>query len=479
MRRVLLATLAAGLVALLLTAASAQAHPLGNFTINHLTQVRVDDDAITLRYILDLAEIPTFQARNLSRAQMLARAQKQVADGLQLRVDGRPVAVQPAGTPLLSFPPGQGGLKLTRIELPLRAAVRSARRVDIRDGTYAGRIGYTAVVAQPGHGTAVRSSTTAEDPTGGLRRYPAKTTQRPLAQRSATLTIQAGSGTLVAPRYEGGDQVTTRNSAGDGFAGVLEDAAAGKTTLLLLLLAALGWGAVHALSPGHGKAMVAAYLVGTRGTNRHAVVLGVVVTVTHTIGVFALGLITLLAAQYILPEDLFPWLKLISGLLVVGIGGAILRSRWRQHRARAPGDQAHGHGHAHGHSHAPPEHGLVSHSHGGSAHHHHHVPDAVTWKGLISMGASAGLIPCPSALVVLLGAIAQHEIALGLLLIVAFSVGLASALTALGLLVINARHLTSRINAPAGLVTALPAASALVIVALGCLLTVQAAPGLL
>ncbi len=95
------------------------------------------------------------------------------------------------------------------------------------------------------------------------------------------------------------------------------------------------------------------------------------------------------------------------------------------------------------------------------------------------MGASAGLIPCPSALVVLLGAIAQHEIALGLLLIVAFSVGLASAMTALGLLVINARRLTSRINAPAGLVTALPAASALVIVALGCLLTVQAAPGLL
>ncbi|MFN2450659.1 MAG: hypothetical protein ABR508_12880, partial [Candidatus Baltobacteraceae bacterium] len=171
MRRVVLATLAAGVVALLVTAASAQAHPLGNFTINHLTQVRVDDDAIALRYILDMAEIPTFQARNLPRAQMLARAQKQVADGLQLRVDGRSVAVHPAGTPRLSFPPGQGGLKLTRIELPLRAAVRSPRRVDIRDGTYAGRIGYTAVVAQPGRGTAVRSSTTAEDPTGGLRHY--------------------------------------------------------------------------------------------------------------------------------------------------------------------------------------------------------------------------------------------------------------------------------------------------------------------
>ena len=131
----------------------------------------------------------------------------------------------------------------------------------------------------------------------------------------------------MAPRGEGGDFTTTRDGESDGFAGLFEDAAAGEGVLLLLLLAAFGWGALHALSPGHGKAMVAAYLVGTRGTARHAVALGATVTVTHTIGVFALGLVTLALSQYILPEDLYPWLNLVSGLLVVVIGAGVLRSR--------------------------------------------------------------------------------------------------------------------------------------------------------
>ena len=217
-----------------------------------------------------------------------------------------------------------------------------------------------------------------------------------------------------------------------------------------LLLAAFGWGALHALSPGHGKAMVAAYLIGTRGTARHAVGLGAVVTVTHTIGVFALGLVTLLLSQYIVPEDLYPWLTLISGLLVVIVGIGVLRSRLR----------AHSHSHSHHHHH----------------HHHHHVPDRVTWKGLIAMGAAAGLLPCPSALVVLLGAIAQHQVALGLLLIVAFSAGLAMTLTALGLMVVFARRAVSRVSIPSGVTTALPALSAVVIVGVGFVLTLQAIP---
>ncbi|MBA3745899.1 MAG: hypothetical protein H0W96_00140 [Solirubrobacterales bacterium] len=486
------ALLAAVLFTGLLAPTTAGAHPLGNFTINHLTQVSVGKDAIALRYILDIAEIPTFQARHLSGAQTLSRARAEIARGLEVRVDGRRVTVQAAGIPQLSFPAGQGGLKTTRIELPLRAVAASARRVEIRDRTYAGRLGYTALVAKPGDRTAVRSSVSSQDPTDGLRRYPATVIARPLAQRSATLTVQDGSGTLLAPRYEGSEEVTTRYGTKDGFAAVFEDATKGNTTLLLLLLAALSWGALHALSPGHGKAMVAAYLIGTRGTSRHAIVLGAVVTITHTIGVFALGLITLLAAQYIVPEDLFPWLKLISGLLVVAIGAAVLRSRWHVHRARQAhevghrtGADQHSHAHtvqpsahaAHDHAHAH-AHGALGHSHE-SVHHRHHPPDTITWKGLIGMGASAGLIPCPSALVVLLGAIAQHEIALGLLLIVAFSIGLAGALTALGLLVVHARHVSSRISMPAGLVSVLPAASALVIVALGCALTIQAAPDLL
>jgi nickel/cobalt exporter len=465
-------------VALALSAADAEAHPLGNFTVNHLTEVAVADTGVQLRYILDIAEIPTFQARHQTRAQILQRARQEIARRLVVTVDGRRVALRSAGTALLSFPRGQGGLNTTRIELSLRAAAAGSRVVGLHDATYPDRLGYTALVARPGRGTAVRSTVSSEDPTRGLRTYPPSAVQRPLNQRSATLKARDGDATLVAPRFTGGDTVTTQSRAGDGFAGVFEDAAAGKTALVLLLLAALGWGALHALSPGHGKAMVAAYLVGAKGTSRHAVVLGAVVTMTHTIGVFALGLITLLLAQYILPEDLFPWLTLVSGLLVVAIGLAVLRSRVRYHHAQ----QAHRHAHdnepAHGHSHDEHHHRHdADHAHG-PHNHRHDVPDTITWKGLIGMGASAGLIPCPSALVVLLGAIAQHQVALGLLLILAFSVGLAATLTALGLLVVHARRATTRLNVPRRLVTALPAASALAIVGLGCVLALQAAPKL-
>jgi nickel/cobalt exporter len=472
MRRLVALLILAAMVPAL-SATDADAHPLGNFTVNHLTEVGVAADGVRLRYILDVAEIPTFQARQQSRAQILQRAREEVDRRLVVTVDGRRLALRNAGTALLSFPRGQGGLSTTRIELPLRAAATGAQVVQLRDGTYPDRLGYTALVARPGTGTAVRSSVSSEDPTRGLRVYPASAVQRPLDQRTATLKVRAGDATLVAPRFAGGDTVTTQMGAGDGFAGVFEDAAAGKTALILLLLAALGWGALHALSPGHGKAMVAAYLVGSKGTSRHAVVLGAVVTITHTIGVFALGLVTLLLAQYILPEDLFPWLTLASGLLVVAIGLAVLRSRVRYHRAQRAHRQAHEHQHAHEHSHEHHDHSDGSHGH------RHDVPDAITWKGLIGMGASAGLIPCPSALVVLLGAVAQHQVALGLLLILAFSVGLAATLTFLGLLVVHAHRVTTRLNVPQRLVTALPAASALVIVGLGCVLTLQAAPKLI
>jgi ABC-type nickel/cobalt efflux system permease component RcnA len=466
----------------LLSAGAAHAHPLGNFTVNHLTQVAVTGDAVQLRYILDVAEIPTFQARHRSRAQVLADARREVGRGLVVTVDGAPVVVRDAGAALLSFPPGQGGLRTTRIEIPLRAAASGGHVVVMRDDTYEDRLGYTALVARPGAGTAVRSDVSSEDPTGGLRRYPPVAVQRPLRQRTATLEVRDGDATLVAPRLRGGDTVTTRSGAGDGFASVFEDAAAGSSALILLLLAALGWGAVHALSPGHGKAMVAAYLVGSNGTSRHAVVLGAVVTLTHTVGVFTLGLVTLLLAQYILPEDLFPWLTLVSGLLVLTIGLAVLRSRVTYHRAQRAHRHAHERRHQHGgdgpehhHEHG---HGQAHHQHG-AAGHDHHVPDTITWRGLVGMGASAGLIPCPSALVVLLGAVSQHQVVLGLVLIVAFSLGLAATLTTLGLLVVHSRRLTASLRVPQRLVTALPAASALVIVALGCMLTLQAAPNLL
>jgi nickel/cobalt transporter (NicO) family protein len=503
LRRALLVTIFA-LAVLGLTSPGATAHPLGNFSVNHLAKVKVSSDRVDVHYILDQAEIPTFQERGERRSELLASKQAEITQGLTLRVNGREVPLELASPGRLTMPRGQGGLLTTRLELSLSGAVEDPHNVQLQDRTFPGRVGWKAIVAEPGEGTAVRADAPSGDPTRGLRRYPDDLLDSPLDRRTAVFEVEPGDGSLAAPRAEGERTVTTRDASGEGFAALFDDAAAGEGVLLLLLLAAFGWGALHALSPGHGKAMVAAYLIGTRGTARHAVGLGVTVTITHTLGVFALGLVTLLLSQYILPEDLYPWLTLVSGLLVLTIGAGVLRARirWARDRraatavgAAAPADHGpsaeatlHSHGpgdrghHHHGvlgrllphHHHDHHDHSH-SHAHG---HHHSHEPDhTVTRRSLIGMGAAAGLIPCPSALVVLLGAIAQHEVALGLLLIVAFSIGLAGTLTGLGLLVVYARRMLPRLRADGRLATVLPAASALAIVIVGCVLTAQAVPG--
>jgi ABC-type nickel/cobalt efflux system permease component RcnA len=295
----------------------------------------------------------------------------------------------------------------------------------------------------------VRSSVPDREPTDALRRYPRDRISSPADRRVARLAVAPGHGTVVAP---GPDDVgaVSADRAGGGFARLFDDAAAGRGVLLAFLLAAFGWGALHALSPGHGKAMVAAYLVGTRGTARQAVLLGATVTVTHTIGVFALGLVTLALSAYVLPEDLYPWLNLVAGAMVVTVGLGVLRMRIR---------------------------GARRHHHHDHDHHHDHE---LSRRGLLAMGASAGLIPCPSALVVLLGAIAQAQVLLGLALIVAFSLGLAATLTALGLAVVWTSGRVARVRAGAGarLLRVLPIASAVVIVGLGTVLTLNAVPKL-
>jgi nickel/cobalt exporter len=442
--RTLLPLFAVVALALIAAAPAAHAHPLGNFSVNHLTTVSVSANHVDVRYVLDQAEIPTVQEGNQSRAEVLRRKLAEVERRVVLLVDGRRVALEPAGAPKLSFPAGAGGLKTTRLELALRAKVDNPTRVELHDGTFPGRVGWKAVVSAPGEGTTTRTATPSGDPTDGLRRYPQDLLTSPVDRRTATLRVTPGPGTLIAPKGDNGGQAQARAES-DGFTGLFADAASGQGVLLLLLLAAFGWGALHALSPGHGKAMVAAYLVGTRGRPRHAIALGATVTVTHTIGVFALGVVTLALSQYVLPEDLYPWLTLLSGLLVVTVGLAVLRSRARK---------AHAHTHAHDH------------------HHHHEL----SWKGLLGMGAAAGLIPCPSALVVLLAAISQHEVALGLVLITAFSLGLAATLTGLGLVVVSARKLIPRRLASGRPAAVLPAASALLIVGVGFVLTAKAVP---
>jgi ABC-type nickel/cobalt efflux system permease component RcnA len=469
MRRLLLGAA----LALLVLAAPAGAHPLGNFSVNHLTVVRVSSDRVDVRYVLDQAEIPTFQERGLPAARVLARKRADIARGVTLTVAGRPVALilRPGGR--ITFPRGAGGLHTTRVEVLLSARVAPRGAVAVRDATFAGRVGWRAVLAEPGRGTAVRSDVTSADPTRRLRVYPSALLSSPANRTVAHLRVRAGAGTVTAPRGDGSQATTTDRGAGDGLGSVFERAADGQGVLLLLLLAAFGWGAVHALSPGHGKAMVAAYLVGTRGTARHAVALGLTVTVTHTIGVFALGAVALALSAYVLPEQLYPWLNLASGLLVLGVGASVVRSRVR--RARAPAHEHHHHDHDDSHSHDH-DHG---HDHGHGHHHHDHAD--LRPRALLAMGASAGLIPCPSALVVLLGAVAQHQIGLGMVLIVAFSAGLAATLTGLGLLVVAAGRVSTRLSgARAGRVLAvLPALSAVAIVAVGLALTAQAVPKVL
>ena len=229
--------------------------------------------------------------------------------------------------------------------------------------------------------------------------------------------------------------------------------------------------------------MVAAYLAGSRGTARHAFALGATVTVAHTATVFALGFVTLTLSEFILPEQLYPWLNLVSGLLVLSLGLAAIRTRLRGfRRSRAAARVAahehghdHDHGHAHDHAHAH-DHG---HSHDHGEHGHSHAPpDQLSWRSLLALGVSGGMIPCPSALVLLLGAIALDRTAFGVVLVCAFSLGLAGVVSGIGLAVLYARRLFARIPSSGRAIRGLPVASAAVITILGLVLTLRALPGL-
>ena len=277
---------------------------------------------------------------------------------------------------------------------------------------------------------------------------------------SAEATVDFGTEPGPAPAIDG---IGAATHASRGFADLIERGDLSLGVLLISLLVASFWGAAHALTPGHGKAMVAAYLVGTKGTPRHAVLLGGTVTIAHTAGVFALGFVTLGLSAFIVPETLYPWLTLVSGLLVVVVGASVFRQRLRSRGV----DHAH---HAVGHDHSHDHH-----------QHHHHDGDTgtLTSKGILGVGIAAGLLPCPSALVVLLSAIALHRVVLGLALIVAFSAGLAATITGIGLVAVLARRTFGRLSLEGPVVRALPVASAALILAVGVVITARALPGVL
>lgn len=248
-------------------------------------------------------------------------------------------------------------------------------------------------------------------------------------------------------------------SADDGETDALSDMLRSEELSLGLIAGALALalflGAAHGLEPGHGKTIVAAYLVGARGTVGNALFLGGIVTLTHTFSVILLGLVALFASQYVLPEQIFPYLGTASGLLIMGLGVWLLTN--------------HLGGRGHGHSHHDHSHGEHTHGHG----HSHETPSKVTLGNLLTLGISGGIVPCPGALVILLLAVAVHRIAFGLLLLVVFSVGLAAILIAIGVLIVKARPLVERFSGDSRWIQRLPIASAVVIIVVGCAITLR------
>ena len=554
------------LLALLLAPTAALAHPLGNFTVNHYSRIEPAGDGVRIFYVLDMAEIPTFQEQpnidadrdgQVSEAEGERYAQRRAEElrrNLRLRLDGAPTELE-AVSRALSFPPGQGGLATLRLETVYWAELpRGGGPIELsyRDDNDPTRIGWREIVARPGAAGAriQQSSVPTDDLTDALRNYPEDLLNSPADVREARLIFVPG--VVAADPRASVEGLRAIEPRADVYAQL---AAAGTQSLpiaLLYLGFAMVLGAGHALSPGHGKTVVAAYLIGSRGTARHALFLGLTVTATHTLGVYVLGLVTLFLSQYILPERLYPPLQVLSGLMVVGIGGWLFVTRLRgalaQRRASAQhshegehehehphphghhDDHEYDHGHVHDHAHAQASeparavalaavgasgrlghedtgyhtttraeheheheqdgghlprghHGGLVHSHGGRP--HSHLPPGtdgrpVTWRTLLALGVSGGLLPCPSALVVLLSAIALHQVAFGLLLIVAFSIGLASVLVGIGLLLVYARRFLQRQSLGGSRVARLlPVASALVIMVLGVTITLQALPGLI
>jgi len=539
------------------------AHPMGNFSISHFAGFRIKADAIDLRYILDMAEIPTFQEMQTTGIvpepgdprviAYLASKAEALKGGLVVTLNGRTLSLETV-TENVIFPPGAGDLPTMKVGIVYRAQFSSVAcpcALEYRDGNFPGRAGWKEVVSSEGPGVTVVLSTAAEfSRSQELANYPTDLINSPPQDLAAHLTFTLASGLagggnskvdssgtpshglrslekapvavhLLPPvgkgskfsvsvhtkphsRFAGGvampvtpssekltlaanKQGTPRNS----FTELITSNEWGLWFMLTAALIAAALGGLHALEPGHGKTIVAAYLVGSQGTAAHAFLLGLIVTITHTAGVYALGLVTLYASKYIVPDHLYPWLGIASGLTIAILGLYMLRRRLA------------GHGHAHGHHH---HHGLGGHSHDAGhshAHTHHHTGSGhahqhahthehphdhphdaghlhgaesqFSCRQLVTLGVTGGIVPCPAALVVLLSAISLHRVAFGLYLIVAFSFGLAAVLISIGMITVYARRVLARLPTEGPLINRwLPTASATAITCLGVGIAAQA-----
>lgn len=450
------------------------AHPLGNFTFNHFVRVETGADRVKIRYVVDLAEVPSFQeaqkadtdqSGSLSESELavyLNSVAQGYVNGLKLTADGTPVELNLADKQI-GQTPGAAGLMTLRMTFDLTGdwAASGNSRLRLENTNLIERAGWREIVITPTSGVAVFDSTAYGSAiTDELKAYPEDLLTAPLNESKAEWSVTRGAIPASAK------PLTLRNGkpvvvVRDRFAELITVEKLTPTVILIGLLLAFVLGGAHAMSPGHGKTVVGAYLVGSRGTVKHAAFLGATVTITHTFGVFILGLLTLFASRYVLPEKLYPVLSFISGALVVIIGGSMFSKRLN---ALIGLNHDHNHSHNHGHEH----------SHGEDSGHTHLPPNEITWRSLLALGVSGGIMPCPSALVLMLGAISLNRVGYGLILILVFSLGLASVLTAVGLAFVYGGKILDKAPGSARWLKTLPVISSAIITILGAAICYEA-----
>jgi nickel/cobalt transporter (NicO) family protein len=440
-------------------AGAASAHPLGNFTVNLYSGIHVVPGEIRIDYVVDMAEIPTFQAMPsidtdgegtvsaTEGAAWAARRAPRLLANLTLTVDGEPLVleVRSADARLRA---GQGGLWILRFEGVFAADIDRTGQIAYRDDNAADTIGWREITVVGEDGEAIEdSSVPSESVSDALLSYPQDLLSSPLHVTS----MQAS----FAPGVSVGGTSQTHASADEARPGVDLGAFAslvdnhGIVLVLLAFALAVAFGAWHALLPGHGKTLMAAYMVGSETKVRQAVAVGSAVAVMHTASVLGLGLLVITLEQTFRPESLYPWLGLLSGLVAIGLGAYLTIGRLTAWSA-ARGAEAHEHDHQAGHD---DSHGL---------------PEGVSLtskRGMLALALAGGILPSPSALIVMLGAINAHRVGYGIGLIVAFSVGLALALIVVSLGALRARAaMANRLSSFWGRLVPVLSASAIVLV---------------
>jgi len=482
----------AAVIAAMLAAVPAFGHPMGNFSISHYAGIHIRTDSVELEYLIDMAEIPAFQQIQQSgmppdgtdprTKTYLDSKAAEFAQGLSMTLDGHRLALKPISQNVI-FPQGAGNLPTMKMGFLYRATLpdicrTKACEISYSDSNFPDRAGWKEIVVSTGEGVRREGADVfAVDRSAHLTDYPTDLVNSPpqdLAARisfaifappavprvslSATAKpapqpVQAPEVAAQAPvQLQANRQSPPRNA----FTELMTHKEISFGFAFLAALIAAGLGALHAMEPGHGKTIVAAYLVGSKGTARHAFLLGLIVTVSHTAGVYLLGAVTLYAQKYIMPDRLYPFLSVLSGILIAGMGIYILLKR-------LAGDEFSAH-----------VHGAGGHSHGVLWRRPSAEDSAPGKRQLLVLGITGGMVPCPAALVVLLSAVALDRVGFGLFLIVAFSLGLATVLIGMGLAAVYAGRLLAKVPIEGKMIRLwMPAASAAMITILGFVITVR------